>query len=400
MPLPPVGSLSRSHGVQSLGVGLGHWTDHRTLTGVTVLLPPPGTTAGVDVRGGGPATHETEILAPGTLDYGADAIVLTGGSAFGLAAAGGVQEHLKARGIGCEAGDGIRVPIVPAAAIFDLGRCAGAPTPPDRDAGAAAARSAAASLRTNAGSHETSVPTSDAASHDPRGSVGAGTGAWTGRGISRGGMGQASITTAAGHTVTAVVIANPLGSLLAADGQLHAASTLASYGMTLPRVDPHHAVALREGRSLFGSATDAHPAPREQTADSTCHAASHPLNTTIACIVTDARLTDAQTTRLAASAHAGISRAVNPSHTIFDGDAVFALSTGAVPLDPREQSVQRALLGVAVADALTAAIVDAILLAGDYVDELGHPTPPPRPESPPPLGAVFPQMTQAWLSLD
>lgn len=367
MPLPPPGTLRRARGVTAVptaagtpGIRVGHWQSQAALTGVSVIVPPPGTCAGVDVRGGGPASRETAILAPGTLEYGADAVVLTGGSAFGLAAASGVQDALAAADIGCPAGEGLRVPIVPAAAIFDLGRAAGSPQPPAAQAGAAAFAAARAD---------------DAR----RGSVGAGTGAWTGRGISRGGLGQASVTTALGHTVAAIVVANPMGSVLAADGRLHAAGTLAAYGIDLPAVDPAVVASLHTGT--------------EQPAG--------PRNTTIACIVTDAQLSDAQATRLAASAHAGIARAIRPSHTLFDGDTVFALAIGARPLEAGDEAgLDLALLNIAAADALSAAIVDAVLSAGAYVDDAGQACQPPRHDSPAPMSAHFPALAQAWAAVE
>lgn len=305
------------------------------LSGTTAILLPPGTTTGVDCRGGGPATHETNILAPGTLGYGADAVVLTGGSALGLAAARGVQDFLVTHGVGCEPVPGVRVPVVPAAAIYDLGR-----TPahiPDASTGMAAA---------------------GAASPEPaRGSVGAGAGAWMGRGLARGGLGFASVVTDSGWRVTALAVANPMGSIFDARGHLFASGVLSGYGYEVPPVDP---------AALATQSVRAHtPATG---------------NTTIACLITDAPLTDAAITRLAATAHAGLARAIHPSHTLFDGDTVFAASVPHVT--SREESTSAEVvapdrvsaltdyrlpdltwLGVAAADALTLAIVDAVLSA-------------------------------------
>ena len=296
------------------------------LSGTTVLLLPPGSTVGVDSRGGGPATHETNILAPGTLGYGADAVVLTGGSALGLSAARGVQDALATSSIGCEPLPGIRVPIVPAAAVFDLGR--GASQAPDADTGAAATLAA---------------QNSDGAC---RGSVGAGLGAWSGRGFARGGTGVASVSTSDGWRVTAVVTANPMGSIFDARGRLHAAGVLAEYDIEVPAVP---VAVLNEqverARALSASAT----------------------NTTIACLLTDAPLTDAQITRVAATAHAGLSRAIYPSHTLFDGDTVFAASVPATDADASKlndyTSPALTYVGAAAADAMSLACIDAVLSA-------------------------------------
>ncbi|MYM20791.1 peptidase S58 family protein [Brevibacterium sp. 5221] len=405
MPLPPQGRLARGAGLGAVpGVRLGLWGSVEALTGVAVVLPPPGTAAGVDVRGGGPASRETAILAPGTLEYGADAVVLTGGSAFGLAAAGGVQAGLAEQGIGCPSGAGLRVPIVPAAAIFDLGRADGAPHPP----GEAEGRAALDDALEPAGGRQ-----------PVRGSAGPGLGAWTGRGVSRGGLGQAAVTTPAGHTVAALVVANPMGTVLGADGGLHAASALAGYGVELPRVDPRAVRELLTGAGAAPgapAATAGGAAPPGAGRSSAPPATAGPLNTTIACLVTDAALTDAQATRLAASAHAGIARAVWPSHTLFDGDTVFALALGSQPLPAGPAAGEAlALLNIAAADALSAAIVDAVLCADDGPEPggsagAGHREDRARREAegadspaaprPPALASVFPELARAWRAVD
>lgn len=310
------------------------------LSGTTVLLLPPGSTAGVDSRGGGPATHETNILAPGTLGYGADAVVLTGGSALGLSTTRGVQDALAESSVGCEPMPGVRVPIVPGAAIFDLGR--GAAHVPDAGTGAAATRAA--------------QPVAQ------RGSVGAGLGAWTGRGFARGGTGVASVVTDAGWRVTAVVTANPMGSVFDSRGELYASGVLAGYGISVPPI-PAADLAEQLARAEALGAT-----------------ASSSKNTTIACLLTDAPLTDAQVTRLAAGAHSGLARAIYPSHTLFDGDTVFAASVPNPPEgeDTAYESAASALndytlqdltwLGVAATDAMTLACVDAVLSADERAD--------------------------------
>lgn len=362
---PARSGLRRGRGVLEVpGVALGHaWhTGAGRLTGTTVIVPPPGSTAAVDVRGGGPATHETDALAPGTLVDGADAIVLTGGSAFGLATAHGVQRGLRADGRGFPAPGlpGVTVPIVPAAGIFDLGRGGEPCAPPDEADGHAAYR--------------------DARTDQPhlRGSLGAGTGAWTGRGLVRGGLGQAVVTTPSGRTVAALAVANPMGGVLDPAGRLHAASVLAVHGIEVPPA----ASAPRAGAQGSGTAA---PGPADSA-----------RNTTIACIVTDVGLDPARTARLAQSAHAGLARAIHPSHTLFDGDTVFAVATG----ERRDAIVDPLVLvelGVAAADALSAAIVDAVLCAEPdpvpgRVTAAGVPAPPALVES-------APDTARAWRAL-
>lgn len=363
-----LGRLLPGVGPEHIGVRVGTCAVG-SLSGVTALIPPAGSTVGVDSRGGGPATHETDIARPGTLPFGADGIVLTGGSALGLASARGVQDRLVESGVGTPVA-GTRVPIVPAAAIFDIGR-GGAPTPPSAEDGYRAAENALG-RRAASGS----------VLYESRGSTGAGIGAWTGRGFSRGGMGCASIFTAGGHWVSAVVIANPMGTLFEPGGRLAAAGVLNTYGVQLPTVDPDETARMTECARQ-----------RRQQA---------PTNTTIAVICTDAFLTDAEATRLATSAHAGIARAVWPSHTMFDGDTVFALSAGqhadgaastgpggsaSSPGTPVEMQTQ---LNIAAADALSAAIVDAVLTAGEPHHQLSN------VDLPPALRDVFPDLCSAW----
>lgn len=357
--------LRRGRGLQEIaGVRVGHWADDSALTGTTVVVPRPGTVAGVDVRGGGPAVHETEILAPGTLSYGADAIVLTGGSAYGLATARGVQNVLAHTGAGSPVPGGTTVPIVPAAAIFDLGRSStGGMHAPDTAQGEMAGEAALASAAT--------APA-------VRGSVGAGVGAWCGAGLVRGGLGQAIVTTAE-LQVAALAVVNSHGSVLDATGRLHGASVLAQYGITPPSVPGADMAELardHERRNPLGM----HDSPR---------------NTTIACIVTNASLDAAETRRVAATAHAGLARAVYPSHTLFDGDTVFALATGDVELEGEEpRAAQLTAVGTAAADALSAAIIDAVLSATDYRDGVK-----PTTASPPALCHMAPGLADAWAAI-
>lgn len=366
--------LRRGGGVCEIdGVELGHAglidSAAGALTGTTALILPAGTTGGVDVRGGGPASHETELLAPGTLTAGCDAIVLTGGSAYGLAAAHGVQAGLAADGRGFPAPGlaGVTVPLVPAAGIFDLGR-GGAPClPPTIETGQAA-------YAGRATGPEAVV----------RGSAGGGIGAWTGRGLLRGGLGSAVIDTDTGHRVAAIVVANPMGTVIASTGRLYAAEVLSGYGIDLPADDCD---VLRERLAAVAAQSVEGPPPTR--------------NTTIAAVVTDARLDTAQAHRLAQSAHAGLARAIHPSHTLFDGDTVFAAATGAVALTQSEggsgeadETMVLGQLNIAAADVLSAAIVDAVISAGDYAEGA------PIPAFPPPLCSVCPDLTAAWEQLD
>jgi L-aminopeptidase/D-esterase-like protein len=274
------------------------------LSGVTVVLPPPGTVGSVDVRGGGPATHETDSLDPTTLSQTVDAVVLTGGSAFGLAAAHGAQRWCEENGRGFPVPGGL-VPIVPAAAIFDLGRGGDFSARPGEAMGYAATAAAAG----------------QPAGHDvERGNVGAGTGAAIGRGRYKGGVGTASLTLENGVVVAALAVVNALG---------------------LPSgTSPQHAEP--------GSAPPSEPPP---------------LNTTLVVVATDADLDKADCKRTASAAHAGLARALNPSHTLADGDTVFALATGAVALDrstPTARQISLITLQSAAADVVRLAILDGI----------------------------------------
>ena len=273
------------------------------LTGVTVVLPPPGTVGSVDVQGGGPATHETDALDPTTLVSRVDAVVLTGGSAYGLASAAGAQRWCEEDGRGFAVPGGV-VPIVPAAAIFDLGRGGDFSARPTPDMGYAAAAAAAAQKE----------------GHDvERGNVGAGTGALIGRGQYKGGVGTASITLENGVVVGALAVVNALG---------------------LP----------------FGPA-----AP-----DSVSSADPEPLNTTLVVVATNAVLDVAECKRTASASHAGIARALNPSHTLADGDSVFCLATQAVALDRSDEAARQMSLMTlqsAAADVVRLAILDGVASA-------------------------------------
>ena len=255
------------------GVSVGHWTDLAGQTGCTVILAPRGAVGGVDVRGGAPGTLGTDALHPGRVIQQAHAVLLTGGSAFGLAAATGIMRYLEERGVGVSFGT-VAVPIVVGAVIFDL--LAGDPAArPGDEAGYAACEAATI--------------------HPAQGTVGAGTGATVakaGGGEARpGGVGIASAP-AGGATVAAVMVANSLGGIW--DDERHE--------WIAPLTGWDRASSLIPG-----------------------------ANTTIGAVVTDAVLTREQANRVATVAHDGIARAVRPAHTLYDGDTLFCLATGTVP---------------------------------------------------------------------
>jgi len=305
------------------GVLVGHCTREEPgwLTGVTVVVAPPGTVGGVDVRGGGPGTRETDLLDPRTLVDAVDAVVLAGGSAFGLAAADGVSTGLYAAGRGWPVGPGDheRVPIVPAAILFDLGRGGGWLSHPGPADGAAAFAAA------GAGPVE-------------QGSVGAGTGARTG-GL-RGGVGTASAVLSSGVTVGALVVVNAVGEPFGPDGRMLAAHLAAD--LDLPTPDAGLVTSYREARAAAVAALRAGTA------------------TTLAVVATDATLSKAGCSKLAGVAHDGFARALSPVHTAFDGDTVFALATGA---RPGVSGLDQVDLQTAAADCVARAIVRGVLAA-------------------------------------
>ena len=310
--MEPMGAITDVPGIR---VGHEQKTGDGWLTGVTVVLPPPGTVGSVDVRGGGPGTHETDALDPTTLVSTVDAVVLTGGSAYGLASAHGAQRWCEEHGRGFAVTGGV-VPIVPAAAIFDLGRGGDFSARPDAGMGYAATAAAAAQPE----------------GHDVgRGNVGAGTGAVLGRTF-KGGVGTASVTLDNGVVVGAIAVVNALG---------------------LP----------------FGTSPGTSPEGPD-------HAGGTGLNTTLVVVATNAVLDVAECKRTASVAHAGLARALNPSHTLADGDTVFCLSTGAVALDRSSETARQIsliTLQSAGADVVRLAILDGVANAeavstpaGDY----------------------------------
>ena len=305
------------------GVRVGHATRDEPgwLTGVTVVVPPPGTPGGVDVRGGGPGTRETDLLDPRNLVSAVDAVVLAGGSAFGLSAADGVAAEVYAAGAGWPVGPDPheRVPVVPAAILFDLGRGGPWLNHPGPADGARAYRDAAGG------------PVA-------QGAVGAGAGARTG-GL-RGGVGTASAVLASGATVGALVVVNAVGAPFGADGRLLAAHLASGTDLPTPdaaRVAAHWAAVAEESERL-----------RAGTA------------TTLAVVATDAALTKAGCQKLAGVAHDGFARALSPVHTAYDGDTVFTLATGA---GPEVAGVDEVELQTAAADCVSLAIVRAVLAA-------------------------------------
>ncbi|MFI6494241.1 P1 family peptidase [Streptomyces sp. NPDC050564] len=319
------------------GLRVGHATriGDGWLTGTTVVLAPEGgAIAAVDVRGGGPGTKETDALDPRNLVQKVEAVVLTGGSAYGLDSASGVMAWLEERGRGVRVGPDPAhvVPVVPAACVFDLGRGGDFRARPDASTGRGAVEAADAS--------EPGAPVRE-------GCVGAGTGAAIG--LIKGGIGTASAVLESGITVAALVVANAAGSAMEPE-------TGALYG------------ELLQGRTSLPS-VEMHEAARRRLAEAAARNAPPPLNTTLAVVATDADLTRAQAQKLAGTAHDGIARAVRPVHLLNDGDTVFALATGARPLAVENPLALNEVLA-AGADLVTRAIVRAVR-AAESVDGPG-----------------------------
>lgn len=292
------------------GLRVGHWTDPVGGTGCTVvLLPDDGAVCSVDVRGAAPGTRETDLLRPDNQVQVAHAVLLTGGSAFGLAAADGVMARLEERGVGVETPAG-RVPIVPAAVLFDLSFGDPAVRPTARSGNAA---TLAAEIGSPCG----------------HGRIGAGTGATVAKllgpdGVRPGGLGTASRVLPDGSTIGAVVAVNAVGDIVAADG-----SPLAG------------ADTVR--RLLAGE----RPAPPPAG-----------TSTVIALVATDLALTKTQAHRLATVAHDALAHAVRPVHTAYDGDTVFAVATGLRPGAPEPWELLT--LEVAAVEVLARAIRVAV----------------------------------------
>ncbi|MHA7268297.1 P1 family peptidase [Arthrobacter sp. HLT1-20] len=303
--------------VPGIRVGHAQRIGNGWLSGVSVVLPPPGTIGSVDVRGGGPGTHETDALDPTTMVSAVDAVVLTGGSAYGLAAAGGVQRWCEENGRGFPVPGGV-VPIVPAAAIFDLGRGGDFTARPDASMGYEAALDAASTAE---------------GSDVERGNVGAGTGAAIGAGTFKGGLGTAALqlTGPNAHIVVgALAVVNAAG------------------------------IPWRPGTA---------PPP-----------AGEGLNTTLVVVATNATLSVAEAKRTATAAHAGMARALNPVHTLADGDTIFTLATCAATLVTNPAIPVAALIELqsAAAEAVRLAIDDGVCSASAVETPAGllRPYPP------------------------
>jgi L-aminopeptidase/D-esterase-like protein len=307
--------------VAGLRVGHATRTGDGALTGVTVVLAPDGgAVGGIDVRGAAPGTRETDLLDPRNTVQRVHALVLSGGSAFGLAAADGVMARLEERGVGLPVPGGI-VPIVPAAVLFDLGRGGDVRARPTAETGAAAC---------------------DAATDGPvtQGAVGAGTGAQAGG--FKGGVGSASAVLPDGSVVAALVVVNAAGSAVdLTTGELHGArlglpGEFPEVPAGAPDLDAMRAAAALRPPPALGSAT------------------------TIGVVATDVTLDKAGCSRLAGVGHDGLARSLSPVHTAADGDALFGLSTGARPAPDLTALVE---LQSVAADVVSRAVVHAMLAA-------------------------------------
>jgi len=299
------------------GIEVGHFSDARRPTGCTVILAREGAVAGVDVRGAAPGTRETDLLAPGNFVQQIHAVMLAGGSAWGLAAADGVTRWLEERGVGLDVRYGT-LPLVPSAVLFDL-PVGDARIRPDSAAGYAACEAASSAA-------------------PAEGNVGAGSGALVGKlfGVHRamkGGIGTASVTVN-GVTVGALIACNALGDVVDPDtGRVIAGA----------RTEDGNALLDTRRALLRGDL------PKPLLAGT---------NTTLGVVATDAVLTKVQANRLATAAHDGLARAINPVHTMSDGDTLFALATGRVPLqgDAPGMTVLSALAAEVVARATLRAV--------------------------------------------
>jgi L-aminopeptidase/D-esterase-like protein len=294
-----------------LGIKVGHFTDRNAATGCTVILCERGAVAGVDVSGSSPGTRETDLLRPGNSVERVQAIVLAGGSAFGLDAATGVMRYLEERGFGYETGAG-KVPIVPAAIIFDLNLGDPKIRPAAREGYQACLAAADGRVA--------------------EGCVGAGTGATVGKilGVQRAvksGLGTASETIAGDVVVAALAVVNAVGDVIEpGTGKILAG----------PR-RPDGRGFLSTSELWKGGFKEAVP----------------PSNTVIGVVATDARLSKTEANKLACMAQVGIARTIDPCHTMYDGDALFTLSLG-------EKEADLTALGAATAQVVAQAIVRAI----------------------------------------
>jgi L-aminopeptidase/D-esterase-like protein len=308
-------------GIEDLAVG--HWTDPVGLTGCTVVVPPPQNVAAASVRGGGPGTRETDLLQPQAHVEGVSAVLLTGGSAFGLAAAQGVVDWCERRGLGY-ARFGPPIPIVPAAVLFDLavGDWAARPGPAEGEAACLAASTA----------------------DGPLGNVGAGMGATVGKTagpehMTKGGLGWAVVEVGP-VTVGALAAVNAGGDVLGEDGTVLAGA----------RVPGGARTALRELLTAPTGDGEVRPEPVPPGG-----------STTLAVVATNASLSKTEVHRVAVQAHDGMARAIYPVHTSFDGDTVFAV---AVPRVPAAMDLVAFLAEEALAAAIRAGVRAAGPVAG------------------------------------
>lgn len=288
------------------GLRVGHATHETAVTGCTVVLATEGAVAGVDVRGAAPGTRETDLLRPGSLVERIHAVCLAGGSAFGLAAADGVMSWLAERGVGFPT-EGGPVPIVPAAILYDLGI-------------------GRADVRPTAADGSAACDAAERGDGPVEGSIGAGTGATVAKlsgpeGMRMGGVGMAGRSLASGNVLAAMAVCNALGSVVGRDGRVIAGPPAASLPMSPP---------------------------------------AHLEHTTLAVIATDADLDRSQCRRLAQLGHDALARSIVPVHTLYDGDTVFALSTGTGAAMPPGDFMG---LGIAAVEVLSEAIERSVRTA-------------------------------------
>jgi L-aminopeptidase/D-esterase-like protein len=303
------------------GIRVGHASHREAMTGCTVVLcPKKGAVGGVDQRGGAPGTRETDLLRPMHMVERVNAVLLSGGSAFGLEAAGGVVRWLEERDMGFDAGVA-RVPIVPAAILFDLG-VGDASVRPDATMGYA---------------------TCEAATDGPlaQGRTGVGTGCTVGKVLgqgqaSKGGVGTSSVDLGGGVVVGALVAVNAFGDV----------------------IDPQSGEILAGARALVGSGFADTLTTMKGLIDKTILRFAEGSHSVIGVVATNARLTKEETNKVAQMAHDGLARAVRPAHTMFDGDTLFALATGQKDADVN-------LVGAYAAEVVAGAIVRAVRAAND-----------------------------------
>jgi L-aminopeptidase/D-esterase-like protein len=312
------------------GLKVGHATSEHARSGATTLLCGAGWAAAVDVRGGGPGTRETDALAPENLVGRAHAVVLAGGSVFGLAAADGVAALLSTQGVGLQLRSGSpAIPIVPCAVLHDLangGDKNWGLSPPYRDLGLRAA--------------------GEAGTEFALGSVGAGRGAMAG--LRKGGIGSASLDLHGGLMVGALVALNSVGSALMPDGKTYWAWGFELEGEFGGGGPPQQSMDLSD------------PAP-DQSRLLAIGRLTRGVNTTLAVIACSADLSTVECKRVAMMAQDGIARAVRPAHTPFDGDTIFALASGELPLEENSlRAAQVGRIGSAAADCLARAIARAV----------------------------------------